>query len=124
MTNVVGIPVELLFSVIGGFGVYIFLDHKKDVKEKLVEIHVEIEKLKEANKELSRDEFEQVKTYVRESISNVLNSRQFRTELKDSVKEAMLHYDNNKKHQSNIEINEIKTLLNSLIKSLNKWNKD
>ena len=120
MTNVVGIPVELLFSVIGGFGVYIFLDHKKDVKEKLVEIHVEIEKLKEANKELSRDEFEQVKTYVRESISNVLNSRQFRTELKDSVKEAMLHYDNNKKHQSNIEINEIKTLLNSLIKSLNK----
>lgn len=120
MNNIIGIPVELLFSVIGGFGVYIFLDHKKNTKEQFAEIKIEIEKLKEANKELSRDEFEQVKRYIQDSISNVFNSKEFRKDLKETVRDAMNHYENNKKHQEVMAIDEIKNLLNNLITNIQK----
>ncbi len=92
----IGIPSDLLFSIVGAFGVYIFLDHKKNMNDKIKGLDLKIEKLEGSSKELSRQEFEEIKGYVKESIDNVINSKEFSEDLKKSIKDIMLHLDSNR----------------------------
>jgi hypothetical protein len=96
MENIIGIPVSLLFSIIGGFGVYIFLDFKKQCADKFRVIESKISKIDESSKELSRQEFEEIKGYVKESINIVINSKDFRDDLKGSINDILLHIDSNR----------------------------
>ena len=96
MEKVAGIPLSILFSIIGAFGVYIFYDFRRQIQDRLTRMDKRIEKVELAAKELSRQEFDQVKTYVRESINMVINSKEFRDDLKSSIKEVILHVDRNR----------------------------
>jgi hypothetical protein len=94
--SIVGVSSELLFSAIGTLGVYVFYQEKTIVRDKFKEQDKKIEKIEESTKILSREEFEIVKGYVKDSVNAVINSKEFRDDLKQSIKESMLHFESNR----------------------------
>lgn len=130
MENIAGVPVSLLFSVIGCFGVYIFFDFRRQVIEsfkirdnRIEKINIKIEKIEAASKELSREEFDQVKIYIRESINIVINSKEFRDDLKLSIKDIMLHIDSNKSKADAAIYAHFESMLNDINFKLNEFKK-
>lgn len=121
MENIAGIPVSLLFSVIGCFGVYIFFDFRRQVVEENARIRKRLDKVEASAKELSREEFDQVKLYVRESINIVINSKDFRDDLKTSIKDIMLHIDNNKSKADAAIYAHFESMLNDINYKLNEF---
>ncbi len=56
----------------------------------------QISKIESASKELSRQEFDEIKGFVKDSMTTVMNSKDFRDDLKQSIKDIILHIDNNR----------------------------
>lgn len=126
-----GIPISVIFSSLGGLGVFVFMVERSYVREKLkeqkedlskfkVETRNNFEKVKEEEKKLSVDELNSLRSYVKECIDNVMNSKEFRTEIKDTIKDAMLHFERNRSAAENglvdIFLKEIKDLNNKIDK--------
>lgn len=114
MENVVGIPTELLFSVIGGLGVYIFLQEKKYVRERLLGQDSKISELTKNSKQ----DFAEIKSFVKEAIKSEINSREFRDELKQSVKDIILHCDNNRSKGEAVMFEHLEKLIMEINKKL------
>ena len=91
MNQFVGIPIELLFSIIGGFGIYIFIDFKKQVKERFDTFKAEILFLEKKLEKIETGEF------VEKTVHNVFNSPDFRKDLKDIIKESIISVEKHDK---------------------------
>lgn len=100
-----------IFGIVGAMGIYIFKEEKRINAEKFRELNDEIKQIKSASKELSRQEFEEIKGYVKESIDKVINSREFRDDLKKSIHDIMLHIDANRSKSEAAMFIEFESLL-------------
>lgn len=127
-----------VFSVIGMLGVYIFLDFKKTTAEQLrqreinlreYKLHIEkefeevkkkFEKIEDSNKILSRQEFDEIKSYVKESIDTVINSKEFRQDLKNSISEILMHLDSNRSKGERSMFEHFENILNNIAKDIDK----
>jgi uncharacterized coiled-coil DUF342 family protein len=107
-----------IFGIIGLLGIYIFKEEKILNKEKFKEIYKEIKQIKDSTKELSRKEFDEIKGYVKESIDNVINSREFREDLKKSINDIMLHIDSSRSKGEAAMFNHFEDLLKRSLKEI------
>lgn len=93
MQSFIGIPSELLFSVIGIFGTYIFFDFRRQIKEELSEINAKIEKVTKELERLKNGEF--IEKIVKNTIYSPDSRDYFKTIFRDVLSHVMSHHKNN-----------------------------
>lgn len=93
MNQFVGLPAELLFSVIGGFGVYIFFDFKKQVNDKFDVLLQDQERIKQKMEKIETGDF--VEKIVKSTIYAPESREYFKNIFKESLSHALAHQQKN-----------------------------
>ena len=126
MIGTTGVPIELLFTIILVLIGVVYNSDKKNFAKKFTEIDNDLnsfaQKLDANSKSLSKDELNEVKGLIRETVENAINSRSFREDISRLIKDTMLHIESNRsKSQASMFVEmqeELERKFESEVKSL------
>jgi hypothetical protein len=120
MSSIVGIPSELLFSALGFLFLVVFKQEKEFVREKLKEYQALILKINSESKELSKEEFNEVKSYVKEAIKSEINSREFKEDIKQLIKDTLISCEKHRVNNDMQIFSHFSDQLNQILKKIDK----
>jgi hypothetical protein len=112
MDQIVNIPAELLFTVIGAFGIYIFFDFKKQVQGRFEEVKNESIIMEKKIEKIEAGEF------VEKIVKNVIYSPESRQYFSTIFTEALKHQNKNYT-AANLSILDFQEEINKKLEEIN-----
>ena len=95
----IGIPIGLIWSMIGFLAIYIFASERTNIHKKFEKVDDKFKEVDVAisnnSKQLSREELKNLEEFMRKETQLILTSQEFRSNMKTMVAEALVHYNRN-----------------------------
>jgi len=119
MDQIVNIPAELLFSLIGACGIYIFFDFKKQVQGKFEEVQGKFEEVKNESIIMEK-KIEKIEAgeFVEKIVKNVIYSPESRQYFSTIFTEALKHQNKNYT-ATNLSILDFQEEINKKLEEIN-----